>query len=407
MAQRLQKGKERADRLPEKFGEYANSRPKGNVFWFHALSVGESLALIPVIEQALDDFPGAHVVITTSTVTSIDALDRAGLPDRALHVLLPADTGQATRRFLEHWQPSVAVFAELDFWPRLLFETHKRGIPMVLVNARMAERNFKSRRRLGSMMRAILRYFDPLLLQDDESAPRFQDLGAKPESIQIVGPLKAAARPLPADHAELEAVRFSTKGRPIWFAAATHPAEETEMLSAHAVLLRSLPSALLIIAPRYLESVGEILEGAKRLGLRVAQRSVGEGIEDTCNVYVADTFGEMGIWYRIAPISFVGHSLAEEGAGGGGKNPYEAAALGSAIIVGPSVSDFSDTYQLLGRSEATILVHDKEALVAAVLSLQDEELRVRMTDAASGVIAEQGKVGSVTWQAIKARLKPE
>ena len=219
---RLKRGKELPDRIAEKYGTYDVTRPEGTVLWFHALSVGESLALVPLIERALDELPGAHVVLTTSTATSAEALSKAALPDRCIHVLLPIDTVGATRSFLDHWRPDLAAFSELDFWPRLMVETKRRGVPMVLINSRLQEQNQANRQRLGRAMGDILALFDRMLVQDEASAGRFEELGADRNKTKVVGTLKSAARPLPADEVELSALRDAIGDRPIWLAAATH-----------------------------------------------------------------------------------------------------------------------------------------------------------------------------------------
>ena len=273
MWRRLRRGKETADRLPEKFGRAAPARPDGDVLWFHALSVGESLALLPLIERALHDMPKAHVLLTTSTATSIDALEKARLPERAIHCLLPIDTYQAVARFLRHWQPDVAVFAELDLWPRLLIETFRREIPMVLVNARMTEKTFLSRQRVAGIMADMLDLFDRMLVQDAETFERFKAFGADPAKIAVVGPLKSAARPLPADNAVLGDLRAQIRDRPVWLAAATYLSEHDEVLQAAKKVLEAEGDALLIIAPRHVRD-GEALEQMVReAGLAAARRA--------------------------------------------------------------------------------------------------------------------------------------
>lgn len=401
---RLSKGKEIAERLPEKYGQYAMPRPDGAVLWFHALSVGESLALLPLIERALAEMPNAHVVLTTSTATSVAALDKAGLPERTTHVLLPIDTKRAVGRFLDHWKPDVAGFAELDFWPRLMTDTHARSIPMVLINSRMPAHNFERRRKLGGMMRSVLRMFDALLVQDEASVERFTQLGAPSERISVVGALKSAARPLPCDEAELADLRGAVGARVVWLAAATIADEHPLMVEAHGVVQQILSDALMVIAPRHVAD-GEALEALARTQFdHVARRSLGQPITAETQVYIADTIGEMGLWYRLAPVSFVGHSLDLDGAGLEGKNPFEAAALGSAILHGPAVSYFSESYIALAGEGATQEIETAAALGDAIVTLQDNVARAAMLDGARRVIAAQSAVLNETWTAIKTRI---
>lgn len=401
---RLKRGKEISARLAEKYGDYPKARPPGTGLWFHALSVGESLALLPLIETALKQLPDAHVVLTTSTATSVAALEKAGLPDRATHVFLPIDTRRAVGRFLDHWAPDVAGFAELDFWPRLMVDTKARGIPMVLINARMPQHNFERRRKLGGMMRDVLGLFDALLVQDAASRDRLIALGTPKERIDVVGALKSAARPLPCDDVELEALRSAIGARPVWLAAATIADEHAPMIAAHGLVQNRLSEALMIIAPRHVAD-GEALETlAKERFDHVARRSLGEVPSPKTQVYIADTIGEMGLWYRIAPVSFVGHSLDLEGAGLEGKNPFEAAALGSAILHGPAVSYFAESYAALLAEGGARQIGSVPELADALVAVQAEEARKGMTVGAQRVIEAQSEVLVQTWNAIATRL---
>ena len=363
--------------------------------------MGESLALVPLIELALTARPGAHVVLTTSTATSIAALERAGLPDRCFHIQMPIDTPQAVGRFLDHWRPDVAGFAELDFWPRLMVDTQARGIPMVLINSRMPEGNFKRRKKLGGLTRDVLRLFERLLVQDEASRERFANLGADRDRIEVVGALKSAARPLPADAKEVERLQGVIASRPIWLAAATIGSEHPAMIAAHVRIAKALPDALMILAPRNVSDGDEAVSLARAQFDRVARRSRGEDIGVDTQVYIADTIGEMGLWYRLAPVSFLGHSLGE---GLEGKNPYEAAALGSVVLHGPEVSYFSESYAGLTAEGAAREVCDAEGLADAVIDLQDPARRQPMRDGAERAIAARRGVLDATWRVVDSYL---
>ncbi len=404
---RVKKGKEIAERLPEKYGRYSQPKPSGQVLWFHALSVGESLALVPLIERALADLPEANVVLTTSTATSVVALDRADLPERAVHVLLPIDTGPAVRRFLDHWRPDVAVFAELDFWPRLMVDTHRRGVPMLLINSRMLEKNYQSRRKLGGMMRDIMGFFDAMLVQDDDSAARFMALGADPARLSIAGVLKSAARPLPADPIALDGLREGIGGRLVWLAAATHPDEERAMVDAHFEVVREVGDALAIIAPRQPEHADALETYAKERFAHVARRNRGEAPDARTQIYIADTIGEMGLWYRLAPVSFIGHSLEMGDQSFRGKNPYEAAALGSVLLHGPAIAGQLRAFGALATAGAARQIVDADTLAQAVLELsRNKRARDQMNSAARNVIDAQRDVLERTWGAISGVLPP-
>ena len=363
--------------------------------------MGESLALVPLVERALDELACAHVVLTTSTATSAAALEKARLPKRCLHILLPIDTARATARFLDHWRPDLAAFSELDFWPRLMTETHRRCIPMALINSRMPDGSFLRRKRLGGLMTDVLRFFDRLLVQDGLSADRFAELGADPERIMVVGALKAAARPLPVDDDELDSLKGAIGARPVWLAAATVGSEHPDMFKAHRLICDTLPETLLILAPRFPADADDAEAGAKAQFSQVARRSRGEQITPETQVYIADTIGEMGLWYRCAPVSFIGHSLDDALEG---KNPFEAAALGSVILHGPGISYFAESYEALKAEGATREVSDAASLAAEVLDLQDPERRRKMAEGAARTIAGRSGVLDTTWSALDRLL---
>ena len=398
---RVRQGKEIPERLGEKYGRYEHARPAGQVIWFHALSVGESLALVPLIEHALKARPEAHVVLTSSTLTSVHALDRARLPERCIHVFQPIDTSDAVGRFLDHWLPDVAGFAELDFWPRMMIETYRRDIPMILLNSRMPEGNFARRKKIAGPTRDVLRLFDRLLVQDEASVARFADLGAEPSRIDVVGALKAVARPLPCDEDNLARLRAEIGDRPVWLASATFDTEHPAIVDAHARIVEANPDVLMIWAPRHMRD-GDVSETLARVVFdHVARRSRGEGITPLTQVYLADTIGEMGLWYRLAPVSFMGHSLKDDLEG---KNPYEAAALGSVILHGPHVSYFAESYGDLAAEGAAREVAGSEDLAQAVLELADAARREPMLDGATRVLEAKRGVLDRSWEAVEALL---
>ena len=387
--------------MAEKYGVYGAPRPDGVVLWFHALSVGESLALIPLIEKALDEMPDAHVVLTSSTVTSVSALEAAKLPERCLHVFQPIDTAAAVGRFLDHWRPDLAGFAELDFWPRLMIETHRRKIPMILLNSRMPEGSFERRQKIAGMTRDVLRLFDRLLLQDEASVARFTALGADAGRIEVVGALKAVARPLPCDETVLADLQAVIGDRPVWLASSTFDTEHAAIVEAHAQVVEAVSDSLMIWAPRHTRD-GDVAEALARVVFdHVARRSRGEPLEPDTQVYLADTIGEMGLWYRLAPTSFMGHSLVE---GLEGKNPYEAAALGSAILYGPHVSYFAESYEGLAMEGAAREVADASELAREVLACQVPKARQAMVEGANRAVEKRQDVLVSSWNAVRGLL---
>ena len=340
LARRQAAGKEDVARIHERFGVSECDRPDGLVVWIHAASVGEAESALPLMEGLLAARPDIHILLTTGTVTSARILaDR--LPARALHQFVPADRPVWVRRFLDHWQPGAAIWIESEFWPNLLLQTAERGIPVALVNARISERSFARWKRVPKTIGQLLGCFDLILARDRQVADFLHELGA--ERVIRTGDLKQAAGPLPADENALGHLRSMIGTRPVWLAASTHAGEEQVALTAHLELRQKYPDLLTIIAPRHAGRGVEIAEDIVARGLRVARRSKGEVPGSGTDIYLADTMGEMGMIYRLAPVAFVGGSLVAHG----GQNPLEPARLSRAILHGPHVANFAGIYAAL------------------------------------------------------------
>lgn len=379
---RVAEGKEDAARLDERRGIASCPRPEGPLIWMHAASVGESLALLELIRQTLEDREDLTILVTTGTVTSAAVMaDR--LPHRALHQFVPLDARDFVRSFLDHWRPDVAVWTESELWPALICETHDRAIPMLLLNARMSKASHDRWRFLRGMVRSLLGRFDRALVQDDLTEIYLRRLGLPPERMEVTGTLKEGAAALPVKDTELAAMRAEIGGRPVWVAASTHPGEETKVLEAHRIACKTNPRLLLILVPRHPGRGDEIAGTLVADGWSFTRRSAGEGPEAEAPVYLADTVGELGLWYRLAPVSFVGGSWEPIG----GHNPFEPAALGSAILHGPYVTNFVDIYQRLTEARAARLVSAPQTLAEAVDDLLSPDRAAAMAHAAWEVVS--------------------
>jgi 3-deoxy-D-manno-octulosonic-acid transferase len=335
LRQRAARGKEDWARLNERLGIAGIARPGGRLIWLHGASVGESLSALPLIEKLKGQ---GTVLVTSGTLTSATMMSQR-LPDGALHQFVPLDTPGAVARFLDHWQPDAGLFIESDLWPNLIQAAHARGVKLALVNARIsaasAERWMWARR----SVRVLLSAFDMVLAQDEEIARRFRDLGAP--SVEVAGSLKADAPPLTVDEDALAAMRQAIDGRPVLLAAQTHPGEDETILPAHDLLRAQFPDLLTILIPRH-TARGEDLE--MLCGTRVfARRSAGGRITSQTAIYIADTMGEMGLFYRLAPFCFLGGSLVPLG----GHNPLEPAALHCAVLAGPHTRSASTAYDAI------------------------------------------------------------
>ncbi len=320
LAHRRCRGKEDRVRYGERLGKPTLPRPEGRLVWMHAVSVGEGLSLLPLVERLRETLPDVGVLITSGTVSS-ERLLRERIPDGVCHQFAPVDRPGAVRRFARHWRPDLAVWVESELWPNLILETAARGVPMLLVNARMSERSAARWRRAPHLSRPLLAAFAGVLAQTEADAARFRGLGAR--NVAVRGNLKNDAPPLPADGHDVTAFKQAIGGRPCWVAASTHEGEEEAIGEAVSALRRRFPDLLTILAPRHPERGAAIAEMMERRGLATARRSANGAITPSTAVHLVDTLGELGLVYRLAGIAFVGGSLEPHG----GPNPFEPARL--------------------------------------------------------------------------------
>ncbi len=402
VAKRLERGKEHETRHPERLGTASLPRPEGPLLWCHAASVGESVSLLDLIEDLLEARPDLNVLVTTGTVTSA-ALLKERLPKRAFHQFVPVDATRAIKRFLKHWQPDVAVWTESELWPALIHYTHQTGCPMYLVNARISAQSVKRLRYALGLGRSVLRRFKGIMAQDDLVANRFYYLGADPGSIEVTGSLKENAAPLPVNEDELKSFTAKLAGKQIWLAASTHPGEEDMVAKAHRQARRTAHGLILILAPRHPERGSEITRNLRNTGWRVAQRSAGEPLARDTEIYVADTLGEMGLWYRLAPISFIGGSLVEIG----GHNPFEPALLGSAILHGRHVSNFETAYTRFRAEGATVEVPRGDELGRCLIETMPADRTAKLASNGWLVSSEGADVAQHICDVLKAELPPQ
>ncbi len=363
---RERRGKEEGARRGERLGQPSAPRPAGRLAWFHAASVGETNAILPLMSALGQARPSLSFLLTTGTVTSAK-LAALRLGPRAVHQYAPLDAQEYVRSFLDHWHPDLAVFTESEIWPNLILESSARGIPLALINARMTKRSFRRWRRNPGFARPLFGRFDLVLAQNEALARRFTTLGAA--SAQPAGNLKVDAPPPPVDGPELDRLRTALGGRPLLIAASTHEGEDQIVADAHRELARSVPGLCTIIAPRHPERGGAIVEMLKARGFNVAQRSLGQLPDATSDAYIADTIGELGMLYALAPVAFIGGSLIDRG----GQNPIEAVRLGAAVLVGPHWQNFGDAYGILIRSRGAIVVHSAVELAEAARKLLSDE----------------------------------
>lgn len=360
---RMRTGKEDPTRLRERRGYPSIARPMGPLVWAHAASVGESLSVLPLLSAFLHTQPAWSALLTTGTWTSAqvitERLQHADL-QRISHQFLPLDHPRWGHRFLEYWRPSAAIWTESDFWPNMLATCRMRQIPMALVNGRLSPRSFARWQWAPQMIRTILSGFTVCLGQSPEDTERLQALGSP--KAQYVGNLKHAAPPLPVNEKDLTTVKDMTAGRPLWLAASTHEGEERIAADVHCHIRQNLPNLLTVISPRHPSRGQNVLRMLQQRGLRVACRSHGDVPTHEHDVWLVDTVGELGLFYRTCPVSFVGKSLHK----GGGQNPLEAARLGSIVIAGPHVSTFRNIYDQMAHCGSMVAIQTASDLAPAV-----------------------------------------
>lgn len=368
LRRRLARGKEIAGRMEERKGRATAARPGDKLVWFHGASVGECLSLLPLIADiAARD---CRVLVTSGTVTSAAVLAER-LPPGVIHQFIPLDRPAWVNRFLDHWRPDAVLWAESELWPNMLGALARRKIAAVLVNARLSDAAFAGWRRWPGFARETLGAFTLVLAQSETDRARFAALGAR--DVRISGNIKLAAPPLPADPQALHALKGQIGTRPCWLAASIHPGEDYAAGAVHQEVAPHHPGLLTLVVPRHPERGPEMAAVMGKLGLTSARRAAGDALTPATQVYIADTMGELGLFYRLAPIVFPGKSLAV----GGGQNPAEPAALGCALVLGPDMSNFRDITAELLASNGAVQVADGAALAEAVEMLLGDETRRR------------------------------
>lgn len=434
LALRARRGKEDPARMAERRGYPSRARPEGGLVWLHAASVGEAQSALILIDTLARKFPGTRLLVTTGTVTSA-ALMQKRLPEGAFHQFLPLDSPAWVGRFLDHWAPSCALWMESELWPNMLGEIRRRGIPAALVNARLSPRSARRWARAGGAAAEILSAFSVCLAQSEEDAVALRRLGAR--NVQVMENLKYAAAPLPCDAAALAQLRRAVgvaereqghrpqQGqevalRPLWLYASTHAGEEALACRIHTALKAEIPDLLTIIVPRHPARGPEILEICRSFGLTARRRGAAADVrkgddraesganegtpvlpESGDDLYIADTLGELGLFYRLAPVACIGRSFSADG--GGGHNPIEAARLGCAVLHGPWVQNLEKIYAEMETQGAAIRLADAEALRTTLRRLLMQGGDLGAVQEAARAFAER-KAGAA--EGVLTRLEP-
>jgi len=350
---RLQKGKEDAKRVSERYGIATHARPEGPLIWLHAVGLGEVMALrgmIPILSQHC---PDAHFLVTSGTRQSADVFSQ-NLPECTLHQYLPLDVSGYCKAFLAHWKPDLCIWSEQELWPNMIWHVDQSGIPQVIINARMNAASFQSRHQAKGMFADIYGRFALISAQDEQTAAHISSLGA---TVQVDGSLKPLAPALQVDQAKFETRKAQIGERPVLCLASSHPADEDLALSTLGELS---PETLLIIVPRRVERSAEIADKIETAGF---SHSVGDGhIRKATRVHLVDQVGQLGLWYRLCSYAFIGGGFDETQ----GHNPWEAVTLNRRVFHGPNTANFKRDYENLNALGIALQITSAADLVASI-----------------------------------------
>lgn len=398
LRRRLRLGKEDPARLSERWGQSGCPRPEGPLVWMHGASVGEALSLLSLVTLLRRNRPDINLLMTTGTVTSARLMARR-LPEGVLHQYVPVDHPVWVARFIAHWRPDAVLWSESELWPNLLGAVKARDIPAALVNARMSQRSFRRWRRVPRVAGKLLAVFRVCLAQNKAEGERLRALGAG--NVIVSGNLKYAAAPLPDDAPARAALQAAVGPRPMVLWASTHAGEEDMAGRVHRILRETAPDLLTVIVPRHPSRAAGIRSTLTQAGLRVAARAAGDAIETSTDIYLADTMGELGLFYRLCPTVVMGGTFADVG----GHNPIEPAQVGAVIYCGPQLYNFLSIRDDFREAQAMIEVANENALAAALAErLRDPAATDRTGANASAWTARQYAVLDRVYEALAPLL---
>ena len=384
-------------RARERLGHATQPRTQGTLIWFHAASVGESLSVIALITRMGTQLPDAHFLITSGTATSAKLIAQR-MPPRCQHQFAPIDAPQPLKRFLKHWRPDAAVFVESELWPQMLRRTFATGASMALVNARLSEKSITAWAKRPRLAAYLLEVFDLILTQNDAMAEAIVSMHAPATRVARGQNLKSFAGPLPVEDALISSARAALGHRAVWVAASTHAGEERIILDAHKRLRAQHPDLHLILVPRHPERGDEVLQLIADTGLNYSRRSRGD--MPVHAVFLADTLGELGNWFTLSDIVFLGGSLLPIG----GHNPFEVAQSGAMVLSGNHVFNFAETFSAMEAAGAARIVADAADLASQIdILLRDANSRTKAVAAAKTFAgAETAKLDTIASHLIKA-----
>lgn len=391
--------KEHPTRFNERLGNYKTLRPEGKLYWLHGASVGESVSMLPLIDKLLRENPDLSILVTTGTLTSAEIMAKR-LPKRAFHQFIPFDVPAFAQKLIKHFKPDAVLWFESEFWPSLLSEVKKAKIPLILVNGRISDKSFETWKKFKFVSKEILSCFSLCLGQSEQDKNRLILLGAP--KVACVGNLKFAGMPLPVDQNKLNVLKQQIGERKVFLLSSTHNDEEERFALYLPWLKENIQNVLTIVAPRHPNRGDDITIMYRCRNFNVAQRSREEDITPETDIYVADTIGEMGLWYALSAVSFVGGSIISHG----GQNFMEAARDKNAVIVGPNMQNFAEIMNRARFDDAVWQVNSAEDVVEETITLfrNPELLAERQQKAYQWTVKEEAVLDGIV-NALKKVLK--
>ncbi len=358
---RLLKKKEDYKRFYEKFTFFSKKRVKGKLIWFHAVSVGELLSIIPLIRNLEKDKNIKQILITTSTLTSAKLFEKYDF-SKTIHQFFPIDNNFFTKRFLKYWKPNLAIFVDSEIWPNMLINLEKKSITRILLNARISQKSFEKWNTLGAFSKKLFQIFNHTFPQNLESKKYLSKFGVK--KIKFIGNLKFAQDEMNKNELKQKFKSF-IKSKNVWCAVSTHPGEEKVCAEVHLKLIKKFKNLILIIIPRHIERVKDITKELSILEMKQHIHSDNSKINNKTKIYLVDTYGETKPFFDICKIVFVGKSLKLDG----GQNPLEPARKNCSILHGPKVSNFREIYNFLDNQKISFAIKNNEEFYNKIVSL--------------------------------------
>ena len=372
LKRRPKRGKEHPTRWREKLGYPSAHRPNGPLIWMHGVGVGEVMALRGLILMMRELRSDLQFLVTSTALNSAKAWDRNSI-DGAVHQFLPIDLPNAMDRFLDHWKPDLAIWAEQDLWPAMVWRVAERGIGQAIVNARLNNDAFEKRAKAAEVYGAALSRIAIIDAQDDESATNLTKLGGR--DVTVSGSLKPIAPPLSDWPVERAAIERGLNGRSLWLCASSHPADEAIALDAQT----QRTGSLLVIAPRRPKRTDDIVAAATERGLKVAIGADSASLRDA-DVIIDNSFGQMGLWYRMAEFALIGGTFCDIE----GHNPWEAVNLNCPVLHGPRTANFAFDYRMLDGVGGALAIKGPKEIVALDPATLSAQTRAATTLIAAG-----------------------